>query len=241
MKRPWYALASFILIAAGMLLLLWRWHLRHVSSVDIGIGLFVLGGIPAILWLMPRVPPRSAPQKLPASFWLGLAMVMAGVLSISVLAIPVKVSIGRTRAIGYSVSAGTGPTITVASRPPAAAVEALSAILPGARIADSFSAITPSPSWEFLIARGNRLIAEATWDGHALTFVNLGWNFYLNRQPAPKNTYPWNQLRQVVDLPPNTKVLGPYRLPGYDVMVVPDMGQIWDLNTATGQPQGGGL
>ncbi len=242
MKRfKGWGIASGMAVVSGCLLLLWRWQIAGVSSLDIGMGLLVLGGVSTILWVTSHVPVHSSSHKRPMAFWMGLTMILVGTISVSLLSIPVKPSPSGSRSLGYRVYSGGGPPIVAKHHPPVSAQTALSQVFPGTRIDYSFVATGPVPVWEFLIARGSRLVAEATWNGNTLTFVNLGWNLYMNRQPMPKHHYSWNQLRSEVQVPPHATVLGPYHLPGYDVMVVPNRGQLWDLNVLSGEAGGSGV
>lgn len=241
MRQRIWGILAIVLLAAGVVAVVARWRAQQAHPLDIGIGLLVLIGVPAVLWLVPRVPGRRTPRQLPSVFWVGLSMILVGAGFLALGLTPVgKTTITAKSGIGYRVSTNPSPAVNELKSPPIGAVKALQRVLPGTHIAFAFSSDAAYPT-ELLIAKGPRLVAEAHWSSGVLTFLNLGWDAYLNGNPPPKPRYSWNELKHVVDLPPHTKILGPYRLPGYDVMVVPSLGQVWDINVTTGQPEGNGV
>lgn len=241
MSPRWWSVAVAAAGIMGLAALLWRWHGQHVGALWAAAALLVLAGIPAMMYLVPNEPSRT-PHRFPTVFWIGCAMLAVGVLSTSALGVS-----GQTQTVGISsvsVSSGKGPTLRKVAVPPRPLVQAVRQVFPGSRVAAAFTLAHKGavPAiWEVLIGDKKGLIAEAVWDGNTLTLSNLDWNRYFTGTTKPQKVYSWTKLWSEVRVPKHAKVLGPYVLPGYYVMVVPSLGQIWDLNDVTGATSGGEL
>lgn len=234
MSRSGRAALAALLTALALAVVLWRWVNLGVHPAAIALALFVLAGVPAVVWLAPLVPSRPAPHRLPLTFWIGVAMlaVVAGGTLAGLGATRVKTSLG-----GGSSSTAMPPARR--AKPPGAAVKAVDAVFPGAHIPVAY--VTDGGFWLLFIARRNHLVADANWQAGSLMFNHLGWNTALGAPKVAGPVYSWNQLRHQVVIPKGVPVSGPYRLPGYDAMVVPEIGQVWFLQVNGQGAEGGSL
>lgn len=243
-RRRWKAAVASTAVLAGMSLLIWRWGAGGTPLPLIGVGLLTLGGLPAVLWLLLAGPARAGARRVPVTLWLGIAMLATGVGWLTLGRLN-RVPVFGLPTPGRLEASGSEPPfrMRISPSPPQALKAAISRTLPGSQIAKTFelqSGAAP-PTWEVLIAKRGRLIAEAVWFRSQLIYRHLSWNTAFSGNPLPPYGYAWTQLRQAVVLPYGTKTLGPYALPGYYVLVVPSLGQVYDLNPATGDVEGGVL
>ncbi len=234
MSRPGRAALAALLTAAALAVVLWRWVNVGVHPAAIALALFVLAGVPAVVWLAPLVPSRPSPHRLPLTFWIGVAMlaVAAG-----------GILLGAAR-MGTALGGGSSSTPMPPARQakaPAAAVQAVDAVLPRSHIPVAY--VADGGFWLLFIARGNQLVADASWQAgsDALTLDHLGWNTALGAPQVAGPVYSWSHLRHQVVIPKGVPVFGPYRLPGYDAMVVPEIGQVWFLQVNGHGVEGGAL
>ena len=239
MRRYVNAVLAAMAIAAGVVLLVWRWRVNHTALPAVAAGVLVLGGIPAIWWLVYHVPVDRS-RRLPASVWAGAVLAVVGAVSVALFG--TVGSGGRVGAGVASIGASGQPHAHMVRvrRIPAALNSAVNAVLPGTHVAYAFAnaAYPKATNWEVLIGNGRRLVAEANWDGSSLTFSNMAWNTYLSRKPAALR-YTVAALEREIQLPPHAVVWGPYQLPGYFVLVVVHPAQVWEVNLVTGEISGG--
>ncbi len=235
MSRRAQAVLAALLTALALAAVLWRWVDLGAHPVAIALALFVLAGVPAVVWLSPRVPARSSPHRMPVTFWIGIAMLAAGAGGILV-GLPATGKASMSLAGGSSTS--PLPPAHQAN-PPVAAAKAVDTVFPGARIRVAY--VANGGFWLLFIARGNHLIADANWQAGSLWLNHLGWNTALGSSKETGHVYSWTQLKNQVAIPKGVPVLGPYRFPGYDAMLVPAIGQVWFLSVYGQGVEGGAL
>lgn len=129
MSRPGRAALAALLTAAALAVVLWRWVNVGVHPAAIALALFVLAGVPAVVWLAPLVPTRPSPHRLPLTFWIGVAM-------LAVAAGGILAGLGAAR-MGTGLGGGSSSNPMPPARQakaPAAAVQAVDAVLPGSHI-----------------------------------------------------------------------------------------------------------
>lgn len=236
MRRAVRVALAATAVAVAVVLLIWRWRVNHTTLLAVAAGLLVLGGIPAIVWLVDQAPPESS-RRLPRYFWVGLGLALIGLVSVTLFAAPSGMAV---TSIGTGASSSSSENLVRVRRVPTSLNTAVAAALPGTHAVWAF-ANTAEPgitNWEVLIGTPHRLLAEANWNGRGLTFTNMSWNAYFAGQTAAPQ-YTIAALRRRIQLPSHARVWGPYRLPGYDVLVVPHPAQVWDINLETGAISGG--
>ena len=80
--EAWWGLASLVILASCVMMLLWNWLLRHLEPVEVSVGTNAQPVATALLtWLLHACGRPVADADLGLLFWLGTALVVVGVMT----------------------------------------------------------------------------------------------------------------------------------------------------------------
>ena len=235
MSRLVQVAAGAVLLLVAAVTLAWHWQALGFTPIWTAIGLLAIVGVPSAIWLSLGARP-SRPRRLPRIFWLGLALLLLGLVAsqpwytVTRFTRPVPITVGQN-----GVMPGNSMSRTAL---PAHVQTALWRIFPSFSVGEAWSVVdAPQAEYEIWLKRPGEtgFALQAFWQGGTIRIENQGSNSLYTSGRGRE--LPLASL--TASYRPGKGVLGPFVFPGYLLYLAPATGESWTIDRYTAGESGG--
>ncbi len=225
-----------VLLLAGSAALAWHWQVLGFRPVWTALSLVAIIGVPSAVWLILGQH-DGQPRRLPRIFWLGLFLLLLGLLAaqpwytVTRFTAPKPIRAGQNGTLpGDSMRRAVLPTHVRT---------ALRGAFPDLVVGAAWTVLdAPQTEYEIWLKKSGQtaFALQVLWQGGTIRIENQQWNSLY----TPHNSGELPRKSLVAAYRPGKAVLGPFFFPGYLLYLAPTVGESWVVDRYTAVQVGGG-